>query len=82
VVDLASVRAVARDRAGREVPLIAFDPRGELGPHTLNAMWFGRAAIAYRGDDVPIDSICVDVGGIDRSAVATERWLCLAKEQR
>ena len=82
VVDLGAVRAVARDIDGREVTLAAYDPRGELRPLPLNANWSGRARIAYRGDDATVTSICVDVGGIDRSAVTGDRWICTAKELR
>lgn len=82
VVDLAAVRAVARDTLGLEVALAPYDPRGELRALPLNAKWSGQARIAYRGDETTITSICVDVGGIDRSVALTERWICIAKEQR
>ena len=82
VVDLTAVRTVARDITGREVTLAAYDPRGELRPLPLNAMWSERARIAYRGNDAAVVSICVDVGGIDRSVAATESWICTAKELR
>ena len=82
VVDLASVRAVARDIHGREVPLVADDPRRELRPLALGAMWSGHAQIAYRGDVASSTSICVDVGRVDRSVAASERWICIAKEIR
>lgn len=79
VVDLGSVRAVGRDFDGRERPLVAYDPRGELRPIRLHALWSGRAQVAYRGVDANIASICVDIGRIDRSVATSERWICVAK---
>jgi hypothetical protein len=83
VVDLASVRVVARSEDGRAVSLSAYDPHGELRPELLNALWSGRAKILYYhyGDDSGLTSICVDVGRIDRSVAPTERWICTSKEQ-
>ena len=81
-VDLATIRVVGRDASGHENKLVAFDPRGELQPTTLNALWSGRAKISYRGAPVGLTSICVDVGSVDRDAAYAERWVCVAKELR
>ncbi len=81
VVDLASVRVIARDRDGREVLLAPYDPRGELRPQVMSALWSGHARIAYAADDALVASICVDVGRVDRGATPTERWICVAKER-
>jgi hypothetical protein len=81
-VDLAALRVVGRDASGREGTLVAFDPRAELQPTTLNALWSGRAKISYRGALAGITSICVDVGSIDRAAPYAERWVCVEKVLR
>lgn len=81
VVDLASIRAVGRDGASREVALAPHDPRHELRPLQLAALWSGEAEIAYGSE--PVDSLCIDVAGIDRDARGgePERWVCFARRE-
>jgi hypothetical protein len=79
-VDLASIRAVeiGPDRVTRR--LVAHDPRDELRPLELDGWWLGHERIEYVAENrVPGDprsSICVEVGGLDRSAPRLERWVC------
>src|SRR5262249_44714816 len=74
-VDLATVSARGRTASGVELPLTAFDPRGELRPLDMIARWAGRELSAYRGAE-PVVAICVDVGGVDRTIARRERWVC------
>jgi hypothetical protein len=79
VVDLASVRAVGIDAAGGRHAMRATDPRRELVPMQLDAMWKGDEEIEYVALDAtqPVPNVvCVDVGGIDRSA-PHEQWACV-----
>jgi hypothetical protein len=77
-LDLASVRVVGRNADGRVRPLIAYDPRHEIRPLRLEALWWGDEQIEYiDGDPTGFASVCVDVGGIDQAAARTERWSCL-----
>jgi hypothetical protein len=89
-LDLASVRVVARDAAGRERDLVAYDPRGEIRPTPIEARWSGREQIEYvepagpldsrpGGDPRSIVSVCVDVGGVDATVPRTERWVCTGR---
>jgi hypothetical protein len=80
VVDLASVRAVGRDAQGNERALVAFDPRHELRPLALNALWSGKAEIAYDGGGAMLESVCLDLSRIEPDRVGDGRWMCLAKE--
>ncbi len=75
-LDLASIRAVARDPSGGDRQLTAFDPDHEIKPLSLPPAMTGREAIEYRGVD-KVSVICVDVSGADRSAPHTERWVCV-----
>jgi hypothetical protein len=76
MVDLSRVRVVGRTDAGDDVALTAYDPRAELAPKLLNALWSGRARIEYRGAE-PVGSVCVDVGGVEREP-SPEHWVCMA----
>ena len=77
VIDLASVRVLARDTAGREVALAAYDPDRELRALPLPARLDGVEAIEYRGlERADIASLCVDVGGIAAGAPRAARWIC------
>lgn len=79
-VDLASIRAVEYGADQIVRPLVVFDPRHELRPLSLDALWLGHERIEYDAVDVaagaPGSAICVDVGGLDRSAPTQERWVC------
>lgn len=84
-IDLGRLHVVARDSHGVATPLVAFDPRGELGPTELNALWSGHAQIAYRGAPVQSTAICVAVddtyGDAASSRLVDERWVCIAKDR-
>ena len=55
--------------------MIAFDPQHELRSEPLDVMFAGRENIEYVSRQ-PVVEICVDIGGIDSSQPATERWVC------
>lgn len=74
VVDLASVHVI--DSAG--TLLSAYDPRHEIKPLRLDALWSGSERIEYRGTTT--DTVCVDVGELDRSAPTAPNWVCLGAE--
>ena len=76
-LDLAAVRVVGRDDAGREIALAPFDPRGEIHPQAIDARMAGSEQIEYPADR-SIVSLCADVGGIDASAPLAERWVCMS----
>ncbi|MCW5807957.1 MAG: hypothetical protein KIT31_36735 [Deltaproteobacteria bacterium] len=63
--DLHAVRAWGITADGVEVPLVARDPRRELGRREVAASWAGRAAIEYmpaqRGIRPLLLTVCVDV---------------------
>ncbi len=80
-VDLATIRAVEYGADQLVRPLVVYDPRHELRPLSLDALWLGHERIEYDAvDDVaasaPGSTICVDVGRLDRSAPKQERWVC------
>jgi hypothetical protein len=76
-LDLAAARVVARDAHGREVALAAFDPGGEIRALVMPARVAGRERIEYIGDlKSDVAQLCVDVGSLDRSEPAGERWVC------
>jgi hypothetical protein len=80
VIDLATVRATARQQDGRVVKLRAYDPDRELRPVTLYARLSYDEQIAYQ-DDASIDSktICVEIGHVDRGDPAPrDQWICPA----
>jgi hypothetical protein len=78
-VDLASVRAVeyvvGGTADGLYRPLRAYDPKHEIAPLPIEALWQGHEQIEY--DTPPTAKVCVDVGGVDRSAPRRARWVCL-----
>jgi hypothetical protein len=80
-LDLASVRAIARELDGRQRPLVAYDPRGEIEVATLGALGFGREQIEYVDPVGAAAEWCVDIGGIDGSAPRVERWVCMGGQQ-
>ena len=71
-VDLSAVRAIAYDDATPLGVLRAFDPKHEIKPLRLDALWWGRERISYQGG--PGDVICLDVGPI---AGEPSQWVCL-----
>ena len=73
-VDLATVHVVGKDHSGREIDLVAYDPRHEIVPLPLQARLFADERIEYRGE--PVESVCVDVGGIDRDTERRPLWVC------
>ncbi len=78
VVDLGSIRARGRS-AAREFELVAVDPRMEIRPLPMDGRWTGREIIEYRprdGEVDPILAVCLDLGSIDGTRGAGERWLC------
>jgi len=80
-VDLSRMQARGRDEAGQDVRLVAYDPRGEIRPLPLDGLLVGREVIELQRpgtvDPPPLTQVCVDVGGIDGSAPAAERWVCM-----
>jgi hypothetical protein len=74
-VDFASVRAVGKTKSGIEVDMVAYDPRHELVPTVMLPRVTGRERIEYRSDQ-PVDSICVDIGGVDTSAPRRSLRVC------
>jgi hypothetical protein len=80
LVDLAAVRAVARQADGSRVPLHAFDPEHELRPLPLYAWWHGSEEVEYvaSAQDAPnVAEVCVDVGQIEPAYPNAEHWICL-----
>ena len=82
-LDLATVHVVGRYASGREVELQPHDPRRELKPDRLDALWFGREEIEYVDPAAPestkLATVCADVGGVDLSAPRAERWVCMSQ---
>jgi hypothetical protein len=76
VVDLASVAMVGRGDDGRELRLVAFDPRREMRPLELDSCAVGRELIAYRSAD-RVHAVCVDTASIAH-APATH-WVCVTE---
>jgi hypothetical protein len=70
-VDLSAVRAVVDGHAVQ-----AFDPRHELKPLRLDALWMGDERIAYRGATTG-NVICLDVGPL---AQQPSQWVCLGAQ--
>ncbi|HET9625705.1 MAG TPA: hypothetical protein VFP84_30275 [Kofleriaceae bacterium] len=81
-IDLGSVRVVGRDRAGRETPLVAYDPDREIRLVWLDGRSANGEALAYGldADGVqpapPVTEVCVDVATMARSQPA--QWRCFA----
>jgi hypothetical protein len=79
-VDLGRMSARGRDAAGQDVRLVAYDPADAIRPLPLDGLLVGREVIELSradGADVPLTQVCVDVGGIDRSAAPVARWVCM-----
>lgn len=74
VVDLAKAGVVGRTTYGRDVKLVAFDPRAEIRATRLDGRAVGSEAIAYTGS-VAVSRICVDAASITHMSPAV--WLCL-----
>jgi hypothetical protein len=76
-LDLATVRVVGRDHDGHQLAMTAYDPHHEIRPLPLGARLVSDERIEYHAtDERPIDSVCIDVGGVDGSVARTERWVC------
>jgi len=69
VVDLASLRVVARDAHGIAVELTAFDPRAEIRPHRIDAFGGGEEWIEYAPAG-PYAELEVDIGRVAGQAAA------------
>ena len=77
VVDLASARVEARTRSGRNLPLTAFDPAGEIRPVEIDGRRTGREALAYHSAGEELVEVCVEATSIVRVAEgAPPAWLC------
>ena len=66
-VDFTTVRAIGRTSRGEEIPLVAYDPYGEISQQKLEARTAGRERLEYRSArDFGIDvvEICVEVGAL------------------
>jgi hypothetical protein len=74
-VDFASVHALGKTKSGIEVELTAFDPRHEIVPTALGPRLTAREAIEYRSEQ-PVESVCIDIGGLDTSAPRRSLWVC------
>ena len=70
-VDLVTMRAVAHGAT-----LAPWDPRGELEVATIPARVVGTGDVRVSGRAAD-ERICVDIGGIEREAPRTEKWVCL-----
>ena len=75
VVDLASLRVVARDAHGTAVELTAFDPRAEIRPRRIDAFGGGEEWIEY-GPAAPDAELEVDIGRVAGPA-APPAWVRL-----
>ena len=79
-VDLTRMSARGRDAAGQDVRLVAYES-GRRDPAAAARRPPGRTrghrAVATGGADAPLTQVCVDVGGIDRSAAPAARWVCM-----
>jgi|HubBroStandDraft_6_1064221.scaffolds.fasta_scaffold69518_5 hypothetical protein len=77
IVDFSAVHVVATTADGQQVPLSAFDPRGEIKPLQLDALTSGDERIAYRASNpVAMTSVCVDLGGLDAKYPTDPQWRC------
>ncbi len=74
MVDFSSVRAIAYSDAGIATELRAHDPKHELRPLGLDALWMGSERIAYEGAPAGDDVVCIDVGSL---AHEPTQWVCL-----
>jgi hypothetical protein len=74
VVDLAAVRVVAYSDTGVATPVHPRDPKHELRPLGLDALWMGDERISYEGAPAGDDVLCIDVGSI---AHEPAQWVCL-----
>jgi len=74
-IDLATIHAIGHDTDGVAHPMVALDPQRELQPLPLDALFFGRETIEYSAR-VPVNDICVDIGGINGDEPRTESWVC------
>jgi hypothetical protein len=76
-VNLAAVRVVAKDNAGNTREVAPYDPKHEIVPLRIDALWSGAERIEYpagRG----ADTICVDLARLDGSGNPPPTWICLA----
>jgi hypothetical protein len=71
-VDLSAVRAIVYNDATPTGEVHPYDPKHELKPLRLDALWYGRERISYQG--AAGDVICLDVGPI---AGQPSQWVCL-----
>ncbi|MBV8762192.1 MAG: hypothetical protein JO257_33180 [Deltaproteobacteria bacterium] len=74
VVDFSSVHVVAYTDAGAATDVHPRDPRHELRPLGLDALWMGSERISYEGAPTGADVLCVDVGSL---AHEPSQWVCL-----
>ena len=75
VVDLAAVRVIGRTADGREVPLLPYDPNGELRALPLDGRSTGHEAIAYESEKSPVAQVCVDAAAVAHTG---RQWMCFA----
>lgn len=72
-VDLSAVRAVIYADAGATTEVHAYDPKHEIKPLQIDALWMGDERISYQGATAG-NVICLDVGPI---AQQPSQWVCL-----
>jgi hypothetical protein len=80
-IDLGAVRVVARDGAGRETPLVAYDPDRVIRLVWLDGRSASGEALAYGvdpdGQPAPaVTEVCVDLATMSRHQAA--QWRCFA----
>jgi hypothetical protein len=72
-VDFSAAQVYGETAAGERIPLVARDPRREIGPRTIAASWSGRAAIEYmpaqRGARPVFVAVCVTVPSLAASQI-------------
>ncbi len=73
VVDFQHARVEGVTLDGRRIPLVAYDPDGDIVEEQIDAQLFGHEAIAYEAHET-MASVCVDAASIAHAA--GERWQC------
>jgi hypothetical protein len=75
-VNLAAIRVVARDDAGNTRDLAPYDPKHEIVPLPIDALWSGTEEIEYPQASSS-DTICIDLAKLDGSSDEPPNWVCL-----
>jgi hypothetical protein len=75
-VNLAAVRVVAKDDDGTTRDLAPYDPKHEIVPLRIDALWSGTERIEYP-DGNGAGTICIDLAPLDGSVAEPPTWICL-----